>query len=189
MYSRGGIFYMSRVIDFTGKEALVEQQKNPSGDISKAAYAFQVFLTDYYRRVKTDYRVDFDTFMIIIVVMQHGIYESQKVKAEKTADLDNLKKEIQQTQAEGFFKTKNRKLGINSISNVLEMPEETTRRKIENLVKKGILQKSKVDGIILGKNFLKTHSPFADKTIKSFKALIRQLNHSGMIDDFIKEKI
>ena len=180
---------MSRVIDFTGKDALVEQTENPSGDISKAAYAFQVFLTDYYRRVKTDYQIDFDTFMIIVVVMQHGIYEAQKVKAANSSGLDNLKKEIQQTQLEGFFKTKNRKLGINSISNVLEMPEETTRRKIESLVKKQILEKSKVDGIILGKNFLKTHSPFADKTIKSFKALIRQLHNSGMIDDFIKEKI
>mgnify|MGYP000108230861 CR=1 FL=1 len=180
---------MSRVIDFTGKDALIEQTENPSGDISKAVYAFQVFLTDYYRRVKTDYQIDFDTFMIIIVVMQHGIYEAQKVKVSNSAGLDNLKKEIQQTQLEGFFKTKNRKLGINSISNVLEMPEETTRRKIESLVKKEILQKSKVDGIILGKNFIKTHSPFANKTIQSFKALIRQLNNSGMIDDFIKEKI
>ena len=180
---------MSRVIDITGKNTLIEQTENPSGDISKAAYAFQVFLTDYYRRVKTDYQIDFDTFMIIVVVMQHGIYEAQKVKVANSSGLDNLKKEIEQTQLEGFFKIKNRKLGINSISNVLEMPEETTRRKIENLVKKGILQKSKVDGIILGKNFLKTHSPFADKTIKSFKALIRQLNNSGMIDDFIKEKI
>ena len=180
---------MSRVIDITGKNTLIEQTENPSGDISKAAYAFQVFLTDYYRRVKTDYQIDFDTFMIIVVVMQHGIYEAQKVKAANSSGLDNLKKEIEQTQLEGFFKIKNRKLGINSISNVLEMPEETTRRKIESLVKKEILQKSKVDGIILGKNFLKTHSPFADKTIQSFKALIRQLNNSGMIDDFIKEKI
>jgi len=180
---------MSTLKNFTGKNTLVQSTKDPEGDISKAAYAFQVFLTDYYRRVKTDYQIDFDTFMIIVVVMQHGIYEAQKVKAANSTGLDNLKKEIQQTQLEGFFKNKNRKLGINSISNVLEMPEETTRRKIENLVKKGILGKSKVDGIVLGKNFLKTHSPFADKTIQSFKALIRQLNNSGMIDDFIKEKI
>ena len=180
---------MSRVKDFTGKEALVEQQKNPSGDITKAAYAFQVFLTDYYRRVKKDYKVDFDTFMIIIVVMQHGIYEAQKINDTKIVSLEGLRQPIQQTQTEGFFQSKNRKLGINSISNVLEMPEETTRRKIENLIKKGVLKKSQVDGIILGKDFLKIHGPFANKTIKSFKALIRQLNSVGMIDDFIKEKI
>ena len=179
---------MSALKNFTGKEAIVEQTENPSGDVSKAAYAFQVFLTDYYRRVKTDYNLDFDTFMIIVVVLQHGIYEARKMKETNTS-LDQLKKDIEQTQLEGFFKTKNRKLGINSISNVLEMPEETTRRKIENLVKKGVLQKSKVDGIVVGKDFLKIHSPFADKTIKSFKALIRQLNNLGMIDDFVKEKI
>ena len=179
---------MSALKNFTGKETLAQSTKDPEGDISKAAYAFQVFLTDYYRRVKTDYNLDFDTFMIIVVVLQHGIYEAKKMKEANTS-LDGLKKDIEQTQLEGFFKTKNRKLGINSISNVLEMPEETTRRKIENLVKKGVLQKSKVDGIVVGKDFLKIHSPFADKTIKSFKALIRQLNNIGMIDDFIKDKI
>jgi predicted transcriptional regulator len=179
---------VSALKNFTGKETLVQSTKDPEGDFSKAAYAFQVFLTDYYRRVKTDYNLDFDTFMIIVVVLQHGIYEARKMHEANTS-MDQLKKDIEQTQLEGFFKTKNRKLGINSISNVLEMPEETTRRKIESLVKKGILQKSKVDGIIVGKDFLKIHSPFADKTIQSFKALIRQLNNLGMIDDFIKEKI
>ncbi|MEL0176936.1 MAG: hypothetical protein VW810_01390, partial [Pelagibacteraceae bacterium] len=75
-----------------------------------------------------------------------------------------------------------------SISNVLEMPEETTRRKIESLVKKKILAKSKTDGIILGDDFLKHHSPFADKTVKSFKALIRQMNRSNIITDILDEK-
>ena len=44
--------------------------------------------------------------MIIVVVMQHGIYESQKVKAANSSGLDNLKKEIEQTQLEGFLKLK-----------------------------------------------------------------------------------
>jgi len=180
---------LSAYKNVTGKEVLIDQRDNPSSDITQAAYAFQVFLTDYYRRVKKDYGLDFDTFMILIVVMQHGIYEAQKLNDQKTLNLDLLKKDIEQTQTEGFFKNRNRKLGINSISNVLEMPEETTRRKIENLVKKGILAKSKLDGIILGKNFIKLHSSFADKTIASFKGLIRQMNKAGMVEAFLKEKV
>ena len=39
------------------------------------------------------------------------------------------------------------------------MPEETTRRKIEKLIKQGLLTKSKTDGslIILSKNFIEKH--------------------------------
>ena len=180
---------MSSLKNLSGEALILEQKDNPTSDISKAAYAFQIFLTDYYRRVKKEYKLDFDSFMVIIVVIQHSIYEAKKVKAEKVYDLDLLKKDIEQTQIEGFFKNRNRKLGINSISNVLEMPEETTRRKIEKLVKRNILAKSKVDGIILGKQFLKIHSSFADKTILSFKGLIRQMDKAGMIEAIIKEKI
>ena len=167
----------SSLKNLTGEQLMKEQVQKPDSDWSIASYAFQVFLTDYYRRVKTDYKLDFDTFMIICVVMQHAIYEANKARVAPVAQLDELKKDVEQTRSEGFFKTRGRKLGINSISNVLEMPEETTRRKIESLVKK-ILAKSKTDGIILGEDFLKYHSPFADKTIKSFKALIRQMNRS-----------
>lgn len=176
------------VKNITGEQLMKEQVQKPDSDLSIASYAFQVFLTDYYRRVKTDYKIDFDTFMIIVVVMQHAIYEANKTRVAPVAQLDELKKEVEQTRSEGFFKTRGRKLGINSISNVLEMPEETTRRKIENLIKKKILAKSKIDGIILGDDFLKNHSPFADKTIKSFKALIRQMNRSNLITDILNEK-
>ena len=62
-------------------------------------------------------------------------------------------------------------------------------RKIENLVKKKILAKSKIDGIILGPDFLKNHSPFADKTLKSYKAMIRQMNKNGLVEEFLIEKI
>lgn len=176
------------VKNITGEQLMKEQVQKPDSDWSIASYAFQVFLTDYYRRVKTDYKIDFDTFMIIVVVTQHAIYEANKTRVAPVAELDELKKEVEQTRSEGFFKTRGRKLGINSISNVLEMPEETTRRKIENLIKKKILAKSKIDGIILGDDFLKHHSPFADKTIKSFKALIRQMNRSNLITGILNEK-
>ena len=47
--------------------------------------------------------------------------------------------------------------------------------------------KSKIDGIILGPDFLKNHSPFADKSLKSFKALIRQMNKNGLVEEFLEE--
>ena len=154
-------------------------------DYSKAAYGFQVFLTDYYRRVKKDYKLDYDSFMIIMVVLQHSIYELNKEKTHQT--LDHLKNEILQTSEEGYFKEKNRKLGAGNISNVLEIPDETARRKIASLIKMKILEKSKQDGIILGKNFVERHSKFADQTLKSLKGFIRNLNKTGVLKNILEE--
>ena len=154
-------------------------------DYSKAAYGFQVFLTDYYRRVKKDYKLDFDSFMIIVVVLQHSIYELNKEKTHQT--LDDLKNEILQTAEEGYFNEKNRKLGAGNISNVLEIPDETARRKIASLIKMKILEKSKQDGIILGKNFVERHSKFADQTLKSLKGFIRNLNKTGVLKNILEE--
>ena len=54
-------------------------------------------------------------------------------------------------------------------------------------MKKKILAKSKIDGIILGPDFLKNHSPFAEKSLKSFRALIRQMNKNGLVEEFLEE--
>ena len=75
-----------------------------------------------------------------------------------------------------------RKHGINAISNILEMPEETTRRKIEKLIKQGLLSKSKTDGIILSKNFIEKHLPFADQTAKNIGKLIRTFDKAGLLN-------
>ena len=41
-----------------------EQVQKPDSDWSIASYAFQVFLTDYYRRGQTNYKLDFDTLRL-----------------------------------------------------------------------------------------------------------------------------
>jgi len=82
-----------------------------------------------------------------------------------------------------------RKLGINAISNILEMPEETTRRKIEKLIKAGLLTKSKTDGIITSKEFIKKHFKFADQTAKNLGKLIRTFEKAGLLEAAKKFKI
>ena len=74
---------MSALKNFTGRETLkFSLQKILREIFQKPLMHFKFFLTDYYRRVKTDYNLDFDTFMIIVVVLQHGIYEARKMNAQ-----------------------------------------------------------------------------------------------------------
>ncbi len=44
---------------------------------SHGMYAFLMFMIEHYRRVKTDLKMDFDSFIIIQVVVSHEVYIMQ----------------------------------------------------------------------------------------------------------------
>ena len=155
------------------------ENKSHSTKYANADYSWQTFLIDFYRRVKQYYKFDFDSFMIMIVTLSHVTHENYK----DDPGIDGAYKDFIKTfkdVAPGSLSK--RKLGINAISNILEMPEETTRRKIEKLIKQGLLSKSKTDGIILSKNFIEKHLPFADQTAKNIGKLIRTFDKAGLLN-------
>lgn len=146
---------------------------------ANASYSYQTFLIDFYRRVKLYYNFDFDSFMIMVVVISHVTHENYKNSdevAETHVDWLNSFKEVKPGTLS------KRKLGINAISNILEMPEETARRKIEKLIKEGLLTRSKTDGIITSKEFIKKHFKFADQTAKNLGKLIRTFEKAGLLE-------
>ena len=154
--------------------------KNESDNVkyANASYSWQTFLIDFYRRVKQHYNFDFDSFMIMIVTVSHVTHENYKEDPGMKGSYKDFIKEFKDTAPGSLSK---RKLGINAISNILEMPEETTRRKIEKLIKQGLLTKSKVDGIILSKTFIEKHYPFANQTAKNLGKLIRTFDKAGLL--------
>jgi len=154
--------------------------KNESENVkyANASYSWQTFLIDFYRRVKQYYNFDFDSFMIMMITVSHVTHENYKEDPGIDGSYKDFIKEFKQTAPGSLSK---RKLGINAISNILEMPEETTRRKIEKLIKQGLLTKSKLDGIILSETFIEKHFPFADQTAKNLGKLIRTFDKAGLL--------
>lgn len=145
---------------------------------ANASYSWQTFLIDFYRRVKQFYKFDFDSFMILIVTVSHITHENYKDDISNDKTYRDFVKSFKDVKPGSLSK---RKLGINAISNILEMPEETTRRKIEKLIKNGLLAKSKTDGIILSDSFIEKDFPFADQTVKSLGKLIRTFDKAGLL--------
>ena len=146
---------------------------------ANASYSWQTFLIDFYRRVKQYYNFDFDSFMIMIVTVSHITHENYKDDDGVVGTYVDFIKGFKGVEPGSLSK---RKLGINAISNILEMPEETTRRKIEKLIKQGLLSKSKTDGIILSDEFIEKHFPFAEQTAKNLGKLIRTFDKAGLIN-------
>ena len=57
---------------------------------------------------------------------------------------------------------KKKKLSILAIAEILQLPQETSRKKIQNLIKKNS-KKIKDSGIIYGENFVNFHKSYSAK--------------------------
>ena len=66
--------------------------KLKSKPFSSGMYAFLMFLIDYYyRRVRSDLKIDYDSFIIIQVVVSHGIY---LIQSEHSKNYSEIAKEF-----------------------------------------------------------------------------------------------
>ena len=76
---------------------------------------------------------------------------------------------------------KGRGLASTSIAHVLGLPEETCRRKIQQLIKKNLLIKSTEQGITVHQNLIKKHKEFGLQTLKDVKFLMRIFTKQNLI--------
>ena len=62
----------------------------------KGMYEFLMFMIEHYRRVKTDLKMDFDSFIIIQVVVSHEVYimqsQTSKTYSEISDEFDKVSK-------------------------------------------------------------------------------------------------
>jgi DNA-binding IclR family transcriptional regulator len=76
------------------------------------------------------------------------------------------------------------RLSILSIANILGQPKESTRRRVQKLIDYQLLKKDENNGIMLGENYTKLVSEFADKTASE---LYRLTNRLGKINWYQKK--
>ena len=82
--------------------------------------------------------------------------------------------------------TKNSKLTFASISEVLQLPRETVRRKVIHLSKKNILTFNNADGIKLGSAYKTIYKDFVSKTTVDISVLIKKWKNSGALEKLLE---
>lgn len=170
------------------KNALKKVLQGQQDNIARGFYGFQIFLLEYYQAVKKTYKIDYETYMCLFLILSHTIYEINKVKIYE--DMQGLADDILDTfKQKDFFKTKSKKITVSSISQSLDIPLETTRRKVDNLIKKKLISRSPEDGLKLTDKFIEVHKPFAYANVKRVGKLIRQLDHVGLIELLKQDKV
>ena len=126
---------IDKVISF--EEATKEKgQKEPI--FSQGLYHWVMFVLSLYTRVKEKLNIDYESFVILQVVVSHSLYEINKT-GDKS--VDEVEEQISMILKKRNINTN--KLTFASISEVIQLPRETVRRKVSELTAIHILKNSK----------------------------------------------
>jgi len=167
---------------------------------AEGMYGFVMVMISYYSRVREQLKIDYDSFMIIQTAVSHSLYQLNKKKIgsksyteletewEKLMDKNDLSAKVKNVQEkiENYSNTKNSlKLTISSICLVTSLPKETVRRKVNELIKKNLLNISKRDGVLLGSAYKKVFREFTPTTTKEISRLVKNWENSGILKSLL----
>ena len=166
------------------KEFINKKDANPKeAPFSESYYHWLMFMINHARRIPIELNIDLESFLIIQTIASHSVYLLNKKGSKSFSDLG----EEFELLFTSYGKKKDiHKLKYSTISQVLEMPRETVRRKIAALVKKKILKVSSKTGICLDKNYLKIYNDFSYKTSIEIAKLVRKWNNIGAINKILE---
>ncbi len=164
------------IIDFK-----VRLKKDESPVFSSGLYSWMMFLINFYNRVKKDLKIDFDSFMILQLVVSDSLY---KVNQDGSKNYKELGETLKNNS--NLFNNK-RKVNIASISEVINLPRETVRRKILHLSKLKLLNYNK-SGISIGSEYQSVFYKFVPETVSNMAKLVRRWNEDGTLKKLLELK-
>ena len=162
-----------------GKISKEKSLKQPI--FSQELYHWVMFILSFYKRVRENLKIDFESFVIFQVVVSHSLYQINKTGNKTFSELEEQMVKITQNKT-----TKNSKLTFASISEVLQLPRETVRRKVIHLSKKNILIFNSANGIKLGSAYKTIYKDFVSQTTVDISILIKKWKNSGALEKLLK---
>ena len=148
---------------------------------SQGLYHWVMFILSFYTRVRENLKIDFETFVILQVVVSHSLYQLNKFGTKTFKELEDQITNITQKKLRN-----NSKLTFASIAEVLQLPRETVRRKVLILTKRDILLSDIVDGIKLGPNYKTIYKEFVSQTTLDMSSLVKKWRKSGALETLLE---
>ena len=160
----------------------VNKQKDIKAPMfSQGLYNWVMFILSFYTRVRENLKIDFETFVILQVVVSHSLYQLNKSGAKTFAELEDQITNITQKKLKN-----NSKLTFASIAEVLQLPRETVRRKVLILSKRNILSSDNIDGIKLGPSYKTIYKEFVAQTTLDMSSLVKKWKKSGALETLLE---
>ena len=148
---------------------------------SETLYHLINFRTEQFQQSKAMIGIDYDSFMILSGMGAHYLKNNNKL----AKDWDQVWEDIRTSKIEAYY---NKKLTIYAVANILDMPRETVRRKIENLKKKKLINHSSKTGLLPTNKSEEIMKPFATKEIKSLSKFLQSLKKNKSLDEILNFK-
>ena len=148
---------------------------------SKGLYHWVMFILSLYTRVRENLKIDFESFVILQVVVSHSLYQINKSGSKTFSEIEDQITKIGQNK-----KIKNTKLTFASIADVLQLPRETVRRKVLSLSKINILLGNTEHGIKLGSAYKTIYKEFVTQTTLDLSTLLKKWKKSGALENLLE---
>ncbi|MDC0855082.1 hypothetical protein OAP47_02520 [Candidatus Pelagibacter sp.] len=149
---------------------------------SEILYHLINFRTEQFQQLKKMVGIDYDSFMILSVMGSHYLKHNNKLGA----DWDEVWEDIRTSKIEELYTSK--RLTIFAVANILNLPRETVRRKIELLKKKKLINHSSKLGLLPTNKTEELMKPFAGIELKTLSKFLKSLKKNGTLDAVLNFK-
>ena len=149
---------------------------------SEILYHLINFRTDQFQQLKKMLGIDYDSFMILSVMGSHYLKHRDKLGS----DWEDVWKNLRTSTIEEFYIA--RKLTIYAVANILNLPKETVRRKIDILKKKKLINHSSKLGLLPTNKSEEIMKPFAINELKSLSKFLQSLKKNKSLDEILNLK-
>ena len=140
------------------------------------------FRCKQFRESRSMIGIDYDSFLICSAIGAHFLKHNTKEGDSWDAVWEaTRKKQISENYS-------NKKLTIFDVSNFLELPKETVRRKVEILKKKKLINYSTKLGLIPTDKIDELIRPFAKKELNDLSNFLKQLKSNKSLDQLLNFK-
>tara|TARA_Y100000748_G_scaffold232086_1_gene196070 strand:+ start:175 stop:576 length:402 start_codon:yes stop_codon:yes gene_type:complete len=126
--------------------------------------------------------IDYDSFLICSAIGAHFLKHNTK-------EADSWDAVWEATRTKKMYENyKDKKLTIFAVSNLLELPKETVRRKVEILKKKKLISHSTKLGLLPTDKIDELIKPFAKKELNDLSKFLRKLKSNKSLDQLLNLK-
>jgi predicted transcriptional regulator len=149
---------------------------------SEILYHLINFRTEQFQQLKKMIGIDYDSFMILSVMGSHYLKHNNKLGE----DWDTVWEDIRSSKIDELYSEQ--KLTIYAVANILNLPKETVRRKIELLKKKKLINHSTKQGLLPTNKTEEIMKPFAGIELKTLSKFLKNLKKNGTLDAVLNFK-
>ena len=140
------------------------------------------FRCKQFRESRSMIGIDYDSFLICSAIGAHFLKHNTK-------EGDSWDAVWEATRTKKMHENyKDKKLTIFAVSNLLELPKETVRRKVEILKKKKLISHSSKLGLLPTDKIDELIKPFAKKELNDLSKFLRKLKSNKSLDQLLNLK-